>query len=77
VKRKVALGNSLGFQAQSDDLHLKGYTKRKNLKTNLTALQGSTPHPRFKLSCQSPTLAKIQEMKSISKPQLLEEVYII
>jgi hypothetical protein len=33
--------------------------------------------PLFLIACQSPHLAKIQGMESISKPQLLEEVYTI
>jgi len=35
------------------------------------------PVPKMEHIGQSPHLAKIPEMKSISKPQLLVEVYII
>jgi len=46
VKGKIAYGNSLGFQAQIEDLPLKCGTEKENLKNKIS---GSTSHSREKI----------------------------
>ncbi len=52
VKEKIAFGNSLGFQAQIEDLPLKCGTEKENPKNNIEIL---FIFPRF---CKSQGMSK-------------------